>query len=85
MDEVDRVRPAHFEWLDRQYEAGVFLLSGRRTPPVGGIILARAESREALEAIVAQDPYVKNSVAEVEIIEFEPNKFSEDARALAGR
>ena len=38
LDEVVKFRPAHLDFLDEYYNAGKFIVSGRQTPPVGGVI-----------------------------------------------
>ena len=53
--EIDALIPAHMAWLERQYAAGHFLASGRRVPRVGGVILAQGVSRDALEAMLAEE------------------------------
>lgn len=73
LESVDRLIPAHIEWLERQYSAGVFLASGRRVPRTGGIILANGVTREELEDVLQEDPFNKAMVAEYEIIEFIPS------------
>ncbi|CAH2806737.1 MAG: Uncharacterized protein conserved in bacteria, partial [uncultured Paraburkholderia sp.] len=40
LDKVDDALEAHREFLTRQFEAGVFLAAGPKTPRDGGIILA---------------------------------------------
>lgn len=72
LETVDQHLPAHVEFLKQHYEAGVFLASGRRVPRSGGVILARAASREALLEQLALDPFSRHDLAEYEIIEFEP-------------
>jgi uncharacterized protein YciI len=72
LDRVDDHLPAHREYLSSNYAAGVFLLSGRREPRNGGVILARAESRQALEAVLARDPFRIHGVADYQIVEFAP-------------
>jgi uncharacterized protein YciI len=67
---VDEVRPAHVEHLEHYAREGVFHAWGRRDPPTGGVIVAAAPDRAALEAIVAQDPYVLAGVARAEIVAF---------------
>jgi uncharacterized protein YciI len=81
LEEIDAQLPAHVEWLKRGYADGVFLASGRRIPRTGGVILARGESREAIEARLREDPFQRLGLAEVELIPFEP---SMTADALAG-
>jgi uncharacterized protein YciI len=69
---VDAVRPAHFEHLERHAREGVFRAWGRRDPPTGGVLVAVAPDRAALEAILAEDPYVRAGVARAEIVAFNP-------------
>lgn len=57
LDAVDQRLVAHREFLLRHYASGVFLLSGRKEPRDGGVILATADSRHDLEEILAEDPF----------------------------
>ena len=66
---VDKVLDQHVEWLRLRYAEGRVLASGRRTPRTGGIILFRGE-KEAVEAIVATDPFVTGGVASAEVLPF---------------
>ena len=67
---VDAAMRAHMRFLEAPYAAGHFLVSGRKIPRDGGIILAVGKSREQIEAIARQDPFVTGSLAEVRVIEF---------------
>lgn len=69
---VDLYLTAHSVFLKEQYERGYFLLSGRKIPRTGGLILAQAESRQQIESILCNDPFAQNGVAEYEIIEMQP-------------
>ncbi len=68
--EVDLLMREHVDWLNEQYAAGRFLVSGRRIPRTGGVILAHGDDREAMEALAATDPFVRGGVATVEVIQF---------------
>ena len=70
--EADAHMEAHRDYLRAHYKSGIFLASGRKEPRTGGVILADAPSKEALEAILAEDPFNKNDVARYEIVEFLP-------------
>jgi uncharacterized protein YciI len=70
LDEVDALMRKHMKWLDEQYAAGRFLVSGRRIPRTGGVILARGDDREEIEGLAASDPFVTGGVATVEVIQF---------------
>lgn len=77
LSEVDRVLPAHREFLQRHYEAGTFLVSGPLDPRTGGVILARAAARERIQEILAQDPFFVEGISEYQVLEFTPTKWSE--------
>jgi uncharacterized protein YciI len=82
LDVIDGLLEAHRRYLDVCYDRGVFLASGRREPRTGGVILARAESREALAAILAEDPFHGAGAASYEIIEFTPGKVAPGLEGL---
>lgn len=75
IEEVERHTPAHRAFLDEYYAAGVFLISGRQNPPNGGVIIAKVESRERLQEILAEDPFQREGVANYTVYEFTPTKF----------
>jgi uncharacterized protein YciI len=68
--EVDALMREHVAWLDEHYAAGRFLVSGRRIPRTGGVIVARGDDRAEIEALAATDPFVRGRVATCEVIEF---------------
>jgi uncharacterized protein YciI len=78
LEEVQAATPAHREFLGRYYENGTFIVSGRQKPPVGGVILCKASTREEVEAITHQDPFYIQGIAEYTIIEFDPVKYAPD-------
>ncbi|MDO2947719.1 YciI family protein [Aeromonas simiae] len=73
LTEIDALIPAHVEWLKAHYAAGHFLASGRRVPRTGGVILAHGLTREALELVLASDPFRLAGVADYEVLEFVPS------------
>jgi uncharacterized protein YciI len=74
LDTIDALLPGHIAFLDEHYASGTFLLSGRRLPRTGGVILARADSRQALMDILSRDPFRRAGAARYEVIEFIPTK-----------
>lgn len=72
LEVVDALVPAHREFLQCMYRAGTFLLSGRKEPRDGGVILANAESVQALQLVLAQDPFQIHDVASYQVIQFTP-------------
>lgn len=77
MEEINKHVAAHRAFLDKYYASGNLIVSGRMNPPAGGVIICVAQSREAVEAIMAQDPFNLEKIAEYSIYEFEPNKMAE--------
>ena len=74
---------AHRQFLDRHYQRGTFLFSGRKEPRSGGIIIARAPSREAIEALIKEDPFHRHGLADYAITEFIPTKTAPALSAYA--
>jgi uncharacterized protein YciI len=78
---IDKHMTAHVKFLKKHYAAGHFLISGRKIPRDGGIIVAVCESREQVEAIAAEDPFVTHGLADVRVIEFRASQRAEDLPA----
>src|SRR6187399_2030376 len=78
LKEIDAHMRAHMAWLNKHYAAGTFVVSGRKIPRDGGIILAVGKSREEIEAIAAQDPFCQKGVADFRVIEFRVSQRAED-------
>jgi uncharacterized protein YciI len=70
VEEVDALMRDHMAWVNEHYAAGRFLVSGRRIPRTGGVILARGDDRDEMEQIAAADPFVAGGVATCEVIQF---------------
>lgn len=75
LSEVDRYLQAHRDYLAENYAAGNFIASGPQTPRVGGVIMMRATDREAVDALIAQDPFYINDIADYQVVEFTPTMF----------
>ena len=78
LKKIDTQMKAHVAFLNKYYASGHFLVSGRKIPRDGGIILAVGGSREEVETIVNEDPFVSNGLAEVRIIEFRASQRADD-------
>ncbi|BBZ66499.1 GTP cyclohydrolase II [Mycolicibacterium insubricum] len=70
---VDKVRPAHIEWIEQQIAAGRMLLAGRKESATGGVLITTDLPTEEVDAMVATDPYRLADVAEYERIGFAAN------------
>ena len=74
---IEQIRasyPSHRAWLQKGYDRGLFLCSGPKNPPVGGYLVARAESADALKAMFQDEPLNAENLATFTFNEFEPVK-----------
>ena len=78
---IDAHMAAHMKFLKKHYAAGRFLISGRKIPRDGGIILAVGESRERIEAIVREDPFCARGLADFRVIEFRASQHADNIQA----
>jgi uncharacterized protein YciI len=76
--EIDAHMAAHVSFLKKFYASGNFLVSGRKIPRDGGIILALGKSRGEIEAIIKEDPFYEHRLAEFRIIEFRASQRADD-------
>jgi uncharacterized protein YciI len=76
--EIDAHMAAHVKFLKKYYASGNFLVSGRKIPRDGGIILAVGTSREQIQAIIREDPFHAHGLADFRIIEFQASQRADD-------
>ena len=70
LKQIDAHMAAHVAFLKKYYASGNFVVSGRQIPRVGGIIVAVGDSREQIAAIMAEDPFCREGLADARIVEF---------------
>lgn len=70
--DVDAVRKDHVAHLEAAAARGLVQAWARRDPPVGGVLLVAAPDRATVEALLAEDPYVRAGVAKPEIVAVDP-------------
>jgi uncharacterized protein YciI len=78
---IDAHMASHMKFLKKYYKSGNFLISGRKIPRDGGIIVAVGESRAAIEAIAQQDPFYEQGLADIRVIEFRASQRADDIDA----
>jgi uncharacterized protein YciI len=78
LEKIDARMAAHVKFLKKYYASGHFLVSGRKIPRDGGIIIAVGESREEIEAIVREDPFYTHRLAEFRVVEFRASQKTDD-------
>ena len=92
IEKVQQATARHRAWLQKGYDLGLFLCSGPKTnPPVGGYLVARADSIDVLKTMFAEEPFNREGLATFTFTEFNPVKrqswteewFGESATAAA--
>lgn len=78
LEYVDSFLQAHRDYLAEHYAAGDFIMSGPQIPRVGGVIMIKAGNRNDVDAIIAQDPFNINGIADYQIVEFTPTMCCND-------
>jgi uncharacterized protein YciI len=78
LGEIDAHMTEHLDFLKKYYTSGHFLVSGRKKPRDGGIIIAVGKDRQQIEAIVREDPFYEHGLADFRIIEFRASQRSND-------
>jgi uncharacterized protein YciI len=74
LTEIDAHLEAHRRFLDQGYASGYLVASGPRVPRTGGVLLAKAPSKEHLWAYLNEDPFSKAGLTSYEVFEFTPVK-----------
>ena len=82
---IDARMAAHVKFLNKHYADGRFVVSGRKIPRDGGIIIAAGGTRQDIERIMQEDPFVAEQLADVRVIEFRASQRADDAGARIAR
>ncbi|MBI3285578.1 MAG: hypothetical protein HYZ65_12135 [Burkholderiales bacterium] len=79
---ASQLMDAHKAWIKQGFEEGVFLLAGSLQVGSGGGIMAHNISLSDLQLRVGNDPFVRENVVSVEIVEISPSKVDERLQFL---
>lgn len=79
--QIDRQMAAHVKFLKKYYAAGNFIVSGRKIPRDGGIIIAAGKDRGEIEKIIAEDPFVARGLADFRLIQFRASQHADDIQS----
>ena len=74
-EELAELIPRHRQFLQKGYDAGHFLLSGPQASARGGVLLARAESLEKLQELLAEEPLTQAKKMRLRMVEFTPMQY----------
>jgi uncharacterized protein YciI len=81
-EKIDPLITEHFEFLKKYYDAGLFIVSGRKEPRTGGIIVVKNNDREFVEKIMMEDPFYRENVATYLLTEFIPGTVANGFESL---
>lgn len=82
VEEVEALLEPHIHWLDRYFDADVFIAAGRKDPRTGGMVLVKDIDRARLDTILAEDPFV--AVANYDVTKINVTRAAEAFAALKG-
>jgi uncharacterized protein YciI len=82
LEKIDAHMKEHMVFLNACYREGLFIVSGRKIPRTGGIILAKGSSSDALKALMRNDPFVVHGLAEFDVIEFQASQSHPDFKKV---
>jgi uncharacterized protein YciI len=82
LTEIDAAMKEHIAFLERGYAAGIFVVSGRKIPRDGGVLLALGNDRAKMEELMAHDPFVAQGLADVRIVQFRASQRASNVDAL---
>ncbi|HET7291660.1 MAG TPA: YciI family protein [Vicinamibacteria bacterium] len=81
LSEIDKHMKAHVAFLNEHYASGRFVVSGRKIPREGGIIIAVGGTKAEIEALVRADPFVARGLADFRVVEFRASQRAPDLPA----
>ena len=85
-EKQEKLFAEHRAWFMKHFQEGNFLIVGPyKDWAASGIMLAQAESREALEEILKEDVYFADKLALYDVHEFIPAKIAKNICEFEGK
>jgi uncharacterized protein YciI len=81
--EIELFMVEHMAFVENGYASGHFLASGRKVPRDGGLIFCQAKSKQEVEELMQQDPFVYQDLVELRIVEFVTSRTVERLAGLS--
>jgi uncharacterized protein YciI len=81
LTKIDAAMKAHVAFLNKYYGSGHFVVSGRKIPRDGGIIVAVGNDKAEIERIMQEDPFCARGLADARVIEFRASQMAGDVQA----
>lgn len=84
-DQADEMLAAHRAWFGKYAQSGHFLIVGPYHDQAhAGMVIAQAENRAALDAILAEDVYYTDRLARYTVREFQANLIADNIKQFKG-
>ena len=74
LEKIEEFLAEHRRFLDKFSQQGKFLMSGRKEPRTGGIIIMNTKDLDEVNQIIEKDPFHQHQIADYQVIEFYPSK-----------
>lgn len=85
-EQSDELLAQHRAWFKQYFEQGKFLMLGPYLDQAGaGVIIAQADSRAELDAMLAEDVYWADKLADYQVREFQANLVAENIQQFQGK
>lgn len=85
-EQSDELLAQHRAWFKQYFEQGKFLMLGPYRDQAGaGVIIAQADSRAELDAMLAEDVYWADKLAVYQVREFQANLVAENIQQFQGK
>lgn len=76
-EEVEPHVASHIDFVKSYVEKHKFVLTAKKVPRTGGVVLANFESKEELILVLKEDPFWVHDLANFDIIELQISQVSE--------
>jgi len=84
-EEMDIHYSGHVKFLETHYKSGHFITSGKQMPEYGGVIFTNSPTRKEVEKIIEKDPFFIYDLAEYQIFEFKPTRYSNEFQKVVNK
>ena len=85
-DKAEKLLDGHRAWFKEQFDNGNFLVVGPyQDRQMAGLVLAQAESRAVLDAIISRDAYYADQLATYDVSEFKANLIADNITDYRGK
>lgn len=68
---TDEIMKEHMAYTQKAMDDGMILLSGLKADRSGGIFLMKAETLEAIELYLAEEPFHRYGIQDYRLVEFQ--------------